>query len=64
MASRITSNKIRIETSQLVLKLIFQYNFQNNIQQNKDWNLIPEHHHCSKVTFQNNIQQNKDWNLI
>jgi len=37
-------------------------NFQNNIQQNKDWNPFILHNCVIYFNFQNNIQQNKDWN--
>ena len=36
--SRITSNKIRIETKPVILISKKKSFFQNNIQQNKDWN--------------------------
>ena len=39
-------------------------NFQNNIQQNKDWNKYLKKGYDYIALFQNNIQQNKDWNSI
>ena len=36
--------------------------FQNNIQQNKDWNMDLGLSMSGVNIFQNNIQQNKDWN--
>ena len=38
--SRITSNKIRIETDSNYVESLEEYIFQNNIQQNKDWNVV------------------------
>ena len=62
--SRITSNKIRIETNNPKYFYLGLFSFQNNIQQNKDWNNKSYKKYGWLAFFQNNIQQNKDWNLL
>ena len=39
-------------------------NFQSNIQENKDWNLVLCFDPWFTPLFQSNIQENKDWNLL
>ena len=61
-SSEITSNRIRIETEVQHGDTLKQLIIWNNIQQNKDWNLVDLTFDATDSGIWNNIQQNKDWN--